>query len=341
MAAEREHRGGAGGYARVDERDVARGRRGGKEHRRRRGARVPAQRRQREQGVRGRDGVLDLAGREVDGADAVVVRRRVGHGGVRRVEAGGRGGRAVHGHQAQRPALRRRRRARQLPPLGFGGAGAGEEVRWRGGRGRLGGRPEAHGAVGRGAEHAARGSVDVQRVDARRVAVELEARLQRALQPALRLGVLPYAHGAVEAGGGDLRRREEPRGLGARRVPAGRRGPRHAAPRGVPDPQHPVVRRRQHAVLVQAQLAAGPEARARGRGEHVDVADPVVVLEARLVRRRYQAAHVLDGQRLLCVQAARDEVFLQRGAEVLSVYEEVEGHGRGGVEHGRRVEDPR
>lgn len=183
--------------------------------------------------------------------------------------------------------------------------------------------------------------MDVQRVDARRVAVELEARLQRALQPALRLGVLPYAHGAVEAGGGDLRRREEPRGLGARRVSARGRGPGNATSRGVPDAQHPVVRRRQDAVLVQGQLVARPEACARGGGEHVDAADPVVVLEARLVRRRYQAAHVLDGQRLLGVQAARDEVFLQRGPEELSVYEEVEGDGRGGVEHGRRVEDPR
>lgn len=135
MAAEREHRGRAGGHARVHERDVARGRGGGEEHRRGRGARVPAQRRQREQRVRGRDGVLDLGGREVDGADRVVVRRRVGHGGVRRVEARGRGGRAVHGHEAQRPALRRGRRARQLPLLGFGRARAREETRCRGWRG--------------------------------------------------------------------------------------------------------------------------------------------------------------------------------------------------------------
>lgn len=168
MAAEGKHGRRGGGHARVHERDVARGRRGREEHRgRRRASTSAAQRGQREQRVRRRDGALDLARGQVDGADSVVLRGRVGDAGVGRVETHGRRGRVVDGEHAQGPALRRCGRARELALLRLGGAGAGEQARGRCGRGRFRCCPEADGAVGGGAEHAARGPVDVQRVDAR------------------------------------------------------------------------------------------------------------------------------------------------------------------------------
>ena len=271
----------------------------------------------------------------------MVLRHRVGDGAVARVEDGGRGGRVVDVHEGERAALGGGHRRRELAALG--GVRAGEQRGVRDfGRRRLGGRPETDGAVGRGSEDALGRAVNLERVDRRRVSVQLERRLQlaAALVRLARLGVLPYANCAVHAGRGDLGAGEELGGFyagGVAAVAARGRGADHVSG-GVPYPEKTVVRGGEEAVLAALEVVARPAAGGGGGGKDVDGADPVVVLEAGLVCWWDQTADVLEGEVGFEREAVSVEVLFETAAQEAAVDEEVEGD-RVGVEHGLGVEN--
>ena len=209
-------RGRAG--ARVDERDVSGRCTAGEQ---RGGSRRAREGGEREQRVRGCEGADDGRGGQVDGLDGVVLRDGVGHGAVAGIEDGGGGGRIVDVHEGERTALGGGDGGRELAALR--GVGSREQRGVRDfGRGRLGGRPETDGAVGRGRQDALGRAVNLERVDRGGVSVELEGRLEfaAALVRLARLDVLPYANCAIHAGRGDLGAGEELGGFYAGRVAA-------------------------------------------------------------------------------------------------------------------------
>lgn len=63
------------------------------------------------------------------------------------------------------------------------------------------------------------------------------------------------------------------------------------------------------------------------------------MLEASFVNRRYQAANILEGESRFGGEAVGGEVVFDGGAEEGAVGEEIEGDGRGSVEHRLGVED--
>ena len=101
---------------------------------------------------------------------------------------------------------------------------------------------------------------------------------------------------------------------------------------GVPHAQEPVVGCRKHAFCARPDgtaVSGRPPSGRRGRGQNIDGAHPIVVLEGGLVDGRRKAADVLQGQGGLEREAVvvAQEVGEAGVQEARAVDEEIEGDG--------------